>query len=481
MRVHACRHCGEVFPSYSDLRQHLDSHASGHKCATCGREFTRRDHLQRHASRCRPKPFTCDVCHSGFTRKWDLDQHKRTVQCGSPPQPGPAPKRRRIASLDEDPMLAPPVEHAANDELSSAIRDFVHENWASVRTHVVNGPVQTRYNRRLTSLDTRDLHDQLFLLFDQQTTAFKINCSFGFVLREKQSGRLRYYHSSNNCCGRLLEEPALITNRADFDSFLESIREPDILQWAIAQRPNSDWVCELVTNVTFFLNRIVQHPIGCVGVNLPTYVKNNKAIVRLDKDSHGVIYRDNLCLFRCLALHLKREVDTLYAEYTNTPVHAFVGVPLNELDKVETKFKTNVFVYKLVPTDDGKTTAELVRRSMGHYTDTMNVNLHETHYSYIRDMQMYSHSYRCRKCGDSLWKRPWKLHRHESTSTGYTKEACTGRRRQYSNGWMMRASLFPRCCDTFHTGPRLTSSVTSAMSDYQSTATNFNGRHDTCH
>ena len=208
MRVHACRHCGEVFPSYSDLRQHLDSHASGHKCATCGRAFTRRTDLVRHTrTRCRPKPFTCDVCHSSFGRKWNLDQHKRTVQCGGPPQPvGPAPKRRRIvASLNEDPVLAPPVEHAANDELSSAIRYFVHENWASVRTHVVNGPVQTRYNRRLASLDTRDLHDQLFLLFDQQTTAFKINCSFGFVLREKENGRLRYYHSSNNCCGRILE------------------------------------------------------------------------------------------------------------------------------------------------------------------------------------------------------------------------------------------------------------------------------------
>ena len=43
-------------------------------------------------------------------------------QCGGPPQPGPAPKRRRIvASLNEDPVLAVPVEHAANDELSSAI------------------------------------------------------------------------------------------------------------------------------------------------------------------------------------------------------------------------------------------------------------------------------------------------------------------------------------------------------------------------
>ena len=166
----------------------------------------------------------------------------------------------------------------------------MHENWASVRTHVVNGPVQTRYNRRLASLDTRDLHDQLFLLFDQQTTAFKINCSFGFVLREKENGRLRYYHSSNNCCGRILEEPSLITNRDDFDRFLERIREPDILQWAVAQRPNSDWVCEHVTNATFFLNRIVQHPIGCVGVTLPDYVNNNKAIVGLAKDEHGAIY-----------------------------------------------------------------------------------------------------------------------------------------------------------------------------------------------
>ena len=261
-----------------------------HKCTTCGRAFTPRPNLQRHASGCRPKPFVCDVCRRSFTRERNLDRHKRTVQCGGPPQPGPAPKRRRnVASLNEDPVLAVPVEHADNDELSSAIRDFVHENWASVRTHVVNGPVQTRYNHRLTSLDTRDLHDQLFLLFEEQTTAFKVNVSFGFILKQKATSRLRYYHSSNNCCGRYLEEPSLITNRDDFESFLERIRESDILQWAVAQRPNSDWVCEHVTNATFFFNRIVDHPIGCVGVTLPDYVKNNKAIVGLAKDEHGLV------------------------------------------------------------------------------------------------------------------------------------------------------------------------------------------------
>ena len=420
-----------------------------HKCATCGRAFTRRDHLQRHASRCRPKPFTCDVCHSGFTRKDNLDHHKRTVQCGSPPQPGPAPKRRRIASLDEDPLTPPPVEHAANDELSSALQDFVQENWGSVRTHVVHGPIQTRYNRRLTSLDMRDLHDQLFLLFDQQTTAFKVNLSFGFILKQKVTGRLRYYHSSNNCCGRYMEEPALITNRADFESFQERIQEPDLLNWAVSQRPNSDWICEMVTNVTFFVNRIVHHPIGCVDVNLPDYVKRNKAIVRLDKDSHGVIYRDNLCLFRCLAIHqgcdvrcIEATVATLYAKYTdNTPVHDFAGVPLEDLSKIEATFDVNVVVYKLDEITDGKTTAELVRRSTDCGKTTMYANLHESHYSYIQDIGKYCHSYRCRKCGDSLWKSSWELHRHERTCEG-------GIRRVYKGGvYHPPPSVFERLDD----------------------------------
>ena len=446
MRVHACRHCGEVFPSYPDLRQHLDSHVQppiGHICTTCKKSFTRREYLLKHSSRCRPKPFVCTVCDSSFTRERNLDRHKRTVQCGGPPQPGPAPKRRRIvASLNEDPVLAPPVEHAANDELSSAIRDFVHENWGSIRTHVVHGPVQTRYNRRLTSLDTRDLHEQLRVLFEEQTTSFKINCSFAFILKNKTTNRLKYYHSSNNCCGRLLEEPSLITNRGDFDRFLARIQESDILQWAIAQRPNSDWVCEHVTNATFFLNRIVQHPIGCVDVVLPDYVKRNKAIVGLVKDNNRKsTFNDNICLFRCLALHLGREAAALYAEYTNTPVHAFVGVTLDDLHKVESKFETNVVVYQLVPTGNEKTMAELVRRSTGHYPETMYVNLHETHYSYIRDINMYCHSWRCRNCEQALWKTPYDLHRHERTCT-------EGIKRVYKGGvYRPPSSVFERLDD----------------------------------
>ena len=392
-----------------------------HTCATCGRAFTRRDHLQRHASRCRPKPFVYATCNSSFGRKQELDCHVKTVKCGGPPQPGPsAPKRRRIASLDEDPLTPPPAGEAY-DELSSDLQDAVRDNWGSIRTYVAQGPVQTRYNRRLASLDTRDLHEPLRELFDQQTTAFKLNCSFGFVLREKESGRLRYYHSSNNCCGRYLEEPSLITNRDDFDRFLERIHQPDILQWAISQRPNSDWVCERVTNATFFVNKIVQHPIGCVGVILPDYVKNNKAIVGLAKDEHGAIYNDNLCLFRCLGLHLGRDVTTLYEEYTDQPVWKFEGVVIDELIKVESVFEVNIVVYNL-----REESAQLVRRSLGKHDNTMYVNLYESHFSYIKDIRMYSHSYKCSKCENSLWKYPSLLKRHELTCEAGVRHVYNG-------------------------------------------------------
>ena len=294
----------------------------------------------------------------------------------------------------------------------------------------------------------RDLHDQLFLLFDQQTTAaFKVNVSFGFVLREKENNRLRYYHSSNNCCGRYLEEPSLITNRDDFESFLERIREPDILQWAVAQRPNSDWVCEHVTNATFFLNRIVDHPIGCVGIVLPPHIKRNKSIIGLETDGNGRPYIDNLCLFRCLALHLGREAAALYAEYTDTPVRHFAGVTLDELDKVETTFDVNVCVYKLVPTGNEKTKAEIVRRSLCSYAQTIYLNLYETHFSYIKDINTYCHSWRCRNCETSLWKCPYDLHRHERTCT-------EGIKRVYKGGvYHPPSSVFERLDDEGITVP----------------------------
>ena len=186
-----------------------------------------------------------------------------------------------------------------------------------------------------------------------------------------------------------------------------------------------------MTNVTFFVNHIIDHPIGCVQTTpLPVYIKKKKSVIGLETEpNNNKRYNDNLYLFRCLALHrgcglyrLEPTVKTLYEAYDrdHVPMKEFAGVTLDDLYRIETTFQTNVYVYKLVKPDaeDDKSTAELVRRSLCKYPETMFLNLHETHFAFIQDVRMYCNSYRCRKCDDSLWKDAWALYRHERACTG---------------------------------------------------------------
>ena len=402
-------------------------------------------------------PAVCIKCGKVFARNYNLQRHERTTCVDSPP----LPKRAKMEDttprhpfISEDP-IDPPDRFHFPDVLSIDLLEIVRNNWSSIRTRVSRGPLQTRLNFRLCSLYTTTLETPLKTMFEQQTNVFKINLSYGFVLKNKNTGCYRYYHSSCFCCGRYLDEPSLITNGEEFDVFLDRIKHTDILQWAISQRPDSAWVCELVTNVTFFINRIINHPIGYVAMTpLPTYSKKNKAVIGLEKEPiHGKRYNDNLCLFRCIALHqggdvrcLESTVEKLYETYKQddeVSMEEFAGITLDDLYRVETTFQTNVCVYKLVESDDGdgKKTAELVRRSLCHYSDTMYLNLHETHFSYIQNIQMYCHSYRCRKCGESLWKKACWLSRHERTCTG-------GVRRVYPGGvYHSTPSVFERLDD----------------------------------
>ena len=121
-------------------------------------------------------------------------------------------------------------------------------------------------------------------------------------------------------------------------------------------------MCELVTNVTFFVNRIIDHPIGCLRATpLPVYIKKKKSIIGLETEpNHNKRYNEDMCLFRCLALHrgcdlyrLEPAVKTLYEAYDrdHVPMEDFAGVTLDDLYRVETTFQTNMCVYTLVKPD----------------------------------------------------------------------------------------------------------------------------------
>jgi hypothetical protein len=97
-------------------------------------------------------------------------------------------------------------------------------------------------------------------IFTHQTTAFTINLSFGFMLRNVETGELRYYHHSQNNA-RCFDVPHLIRTEEDLERFLDDLSRHDMLEYIRQQRPVTKCVVHLLTNVTFYVNKINNHPI----------------------------------------------------------------------------------------------------------------------------------------------------------------------------------------------------------------------------
>lgn len=77
-----CSQCGRVFKKKEHLTQHAKLH-TGHrpfKCneVGCSKTFSRKEHLMRHIiSHTGKKMFSCDLCHKLFSRKDNLNKHRR--------------------------------------------------------------------------------------------------------------------------------------------------------------------------------------------------------------------------------------------------------------------------------------------------------------------------------------------------------------------------------------------------------------------
>jgi hypothetical protein len=151
------------------------------------------------------------------------------------------------------------------------------QHWKSIRTEeATRNRIQDRYNFTLHEMTASTFPEMVRSLYRQQTTAFKINLSFGFILRHIETGLLRYYHASQNNA-RFFETPHLIRTEEGLERFLDELSRHDILEYIRQQRPDTKWVVHLQTNVTFYLNTLIQHPIGARDV--PDFFLRNKGLV----------------------------------------------------------------------------------------------------------------------------------------------------------------------------------------------------------
>ncbi|XP_063966739.1 uncharacterized protein LOC135156886 [Lytechinus pictus] len=496
----SCDVCSEEFTVKRNLMRHHRMFHHGQRtlyvCDTCGKAFNRQDNLKRHmkthqdfSNGAEPdqgnqRP-TCSQCKSLFLEQKDLDEHmkshrKETFHCRTcgqiyhnrakfmkhekshhNPVPPKLPKKRvadgpvsnQAKRCRQQPNLALTTVNLPSDiDPESCAAQVYREHWLNIRDRRSFGRVHRFYNYHLPDLNNGILRKIAQKVFEEQFTAFKVNASYGFILCNNETNECRYYNASRNT--KILNEPVLISDHSSFQRFMDTFLKEDTLEYARTLRPNSKWVVQHVTNVTFYVFRIADHPIGR-GIDLPDYIKNNQAIVSLVKSHRDCkMYDDNLCIFRCLALFqganshgLETKAKRLFKQYVpHIKISEFEGIDLSKLDKVEEFFKINIMVYELQPSEltngdnillenegelvNSKSTvaAKLVRRGLDKFPETMYVNLYVNHFSFISDINRYCQNYQCRTC-DKLWKTRKSLNRHEKkcTSTATKHTFPTGR------------------------------------------------------
>lgn len=396
---------------------------SSYNCRQCEAKFQHQKQLQVHhakehrGGRSTASIYNCHKCPAQFRDRQALHAHHMRVhyQVGGglhpdPFRPGQEPWLREDGSVDE------------------GLRDCYGTNRPLILERFREGSVESLYNIPTSpGITVEDIGQALQGIYDRQSHAFKVNLAFGFIMRHVETGQYRFFRPFDNV--NAFDAPILISRRSDIDKVLKKLREMDIMAEMEKNRPNTKWRLVLFTNIRVKVYN-TNYSLGTVEHGpLPHYIRHAKSIIPLDKNPvTKSIYTDHLCLFRCLCLHRYGSVDpdrvedlfqTWQSRYTerefdellgNQPVQPhFRGVQLRELPEFEQRFEVNVLAYSL--REDGIVVS--VFKSTDRYKETMYINQHENHCSFVTDFSQYAKKFQCQLC-DRLFNHNGNFLKHAS-------------------------------------------------------------------
>ena len=421
-RIHTCPQCNKRCSTAHGLRRHLQWHDKAHQANESlevsplkAKDRTRRfpastvrptPPIVKTALRPRPLQFRCRRCTEVFTNRHDLYLHGRQQhynQMGGALHPLPWGRDEQLP-WDGD----------------NALQEVYEANSSHILDNHHLGPIHSVYNFPLTNdVDLNQLVRMGEDIYRQQQRAFRLNLVFGTILQNRVTGRYRYFVPYNN--NGIFERPLYISRRADLRRLRRELERKDILTELLRNRPDTQWIPVLVTNVHFVVTE-THYPIG-QGL-LPEYLLKKDSLYPLIKNQHsGKLYKDNLCAFRCLALHLGYEIrcidgpaNQLFRQWSDLSKEEFEGLTFEDFPQFETRFTVNLEVYSLA--EDGY--AHSIYKSRGLQSSTMYVNLYENHMSFIRDFSMYAQKYQCKTC-QRHFGHAGHLHRHQKICLNKTK------------------------------------------------------------
>ena len=193
----------------------------------------------------------------------------------------------------------------------------------------------------------------------------------------------------------------------------------DLIETCAQERANTKWRYALTTNVTIFCALLNIIPMGCLDAVIPEQLLRKRDVNCLVTNGYGETYKDYLCLFRAVAVHLygSAELETnaakLFSDFLHESGHDannFRGVSMDHLVFVENAIKHNIFIYD-IDIEDGDFVGELAIRSLEMYENNINLLRYNNHICYVDDINTFFKRFRCPNC-DTFFKRSGNFHRH---------------------------------------------------------------------
>ena len=196
---------------------------------------------------------------------------------------------------------------------------------------------------------------------------------------------------------------------------------PDVIESCTKERSNTKWRFFKLTNLTIFAALLKEIPMVRKDVVVPeSLLKNHTVNCPTYKQNTKRPYKDNLCLFRALALHLhgnerlEEETSKLFNLFlvnsTNPDPSKFQGVCMDDIPSVEDIVGINIFIYD-IDIIEGTMVEELARRSIKKYEKNVQLIRYNSHICYVDNINALFEAFRCPTC-DTFFQKTGNLERH---------------------------------------------------------------------
>ena len=260
-------------------------------------------------------------------------------------------------------------------------------------------------------------------------TSFYMRHTYSYKLRNIEDGTIIFYYQNKGS--------PWTNTYAEAENWLIN-REAVRLDADSIERPNTKWIFEEHFNVDV---KVVLDRQPLMGTGpLPNWLRNlahTRSMVALDT------YRDNMCLWRCIAVHKGARPDRStkaaqglaksFFKLRDTPTNC-VKTSLDELEKVEmhlnkgTAFSGWLGIRVYVPEriDEKEVVWHLARNPAPQFKNVMTIGIFGKHAFLIKDIKKLGKTYACIHC-KARFTQATHLQRHvERCAQGKTVIDCPG-------------------------------------------------------